>query len=160
MKSGKQRRLEIKQRRLARAKAMANVHNTDASRHLSPPDAVMADLSILQSNNNTYGPLPVFYVDRPFACRECAGEEVWTAKQQKWWHEVALGGIDSTAVRCRRCRAIERIRVDEARRGSIEGMKRKQERLAFAAFSLIKPDSFINSALCGSRCGDAHLRSI
>ena len=130
MKSGKQRRLEIKERRLARAKAMANGYNTDTLLHHVPADAVMADLSILQSNNNTYGPLPVFYVDRPFACRKCATEEVWTAKQQKWWYEVALGDINTTAVHCRSCRMVERKRVEEARRISAEGMKRKQEALA------------------------------
>ena len=130
MKSGKQRALEIKARRLARAKAMVNVYYTDALAHKAPFGAVMADLSVLESNNNTYGPLPLFYVDRPFACRKCATEEVWTAKQQKWWYAVALGDMNTTAVHCRSCRMVERKRVEEARRVSAEGLKRKHEALA------------------------------
>jgi Probable zinc-ribbon domain len=129
MKSGKQRRLEIKERRLARAKAMVNVYYMDALVHKAPKGAVMADLSVLGSNNNTYGLLPVFYVDRPFACRKCATEEVWTAKQQKWWYEVALGDINTTAVHCRPCRMTERKRVEDARRASAEGLRKKREAL-------------------------------
>ena len=34
--------------------------------------------------------------------------ELWNEveKQQKWWYETAKGHIDSTAIRCRRCRKI------------------------------------------------------
>ncbi len=129
MKSEKQRRLEIKQRRLARAKSMVNVYNAYVPLQKAPVDAVLADLSILESNNNTYGSLPQFYVDRPFACRKCAAEEVWTAKQQKWWYEVAHGDINTIAVHCRSCRMAERKRVEEARHASAEGMRKKQEAL-------------------------------
>jgi len=123
MKSGKQRRTEIKQRRLDRAHAMSAL-----DRHRMPPEppigAVLADASAL-SHNSTYGLLPLYYVDRPFDCRDCGMAEVWTAKQQKWWYEAAKGPIDSTAVRCRTCREVERRRVEAARQVSAEGLKRK-----------------------------------
>jgi hypothetical protein len=114
MKSGKQRREEIKARRRERA---ALLHGLDryVPLHQLPLGAVAADAQQLV-HNNTYGLLPLFYVDRPFACRDCSAHEVWTAKQQKWWYEIAKGPIDSIAVRCRPCRAKERERVGEARR--------------------------------------------
>jgi hypothetical protein len=96
--------------------------------HRMPPEppigAVLADATAL-SHNNTYGLLPLYYVDRPFNCRNCGVAEVWTAKQQKWWYETAKRSIDSAAVRCRTCRAVERRRVEAARQASAEGLKRK-----------------------------------
>lgn len=124
MKSGKQRRAEIRARRLQRAVAAAGLDP-----RMAPPSpllgTVMADAAQL-AHNNTYGLLPLFYVDRAFVCRDCGVQEVWTAKQQKWWYEVAKGHIDSTAVRCRRCRRIEQARVAEARRVSAEGLRLKR----------------------------------
>ncbi len=114
MKSGKQRREEIKARRRERAALLQGLDRY-APLHELPLGAMPADLEQL-THNNTYGLLPVFYVDRPFTCRDCGAGEVWTAKQQKWWYEVAKGHIDSVAVRCRPCRALERERVAEARR--------------------------------------------
>ncbi|MEB3273959.1 MAG: zinc-ribbon domain containing protein [Prochlorothrix sp.] len=68
-----------------------------------PERAVKADHSEL-AHNNTYGRLPEFYIDSPFICIDCGSQEVWTAKQQKWWYETAKGNINSKAVRCRMCR--------------------------------------------------------
>lgn len=68
-----------------------------------PTGAVLADHNELK-HINTYGQLPLCYVDKPFVCRDCQKKEVWSAEQQKWWYEVAKGHIDSTAVRCRECR--------------------------------------------------------
>lgn len=66
------------------------------------------------SHNNTYGLLPLFYVDKAYTCRDCGAEEIWIAKQQKWWYETAKGHIDSTAVRCRRCRnSIEEQKLEQ-----------------------------------------------
>jgi hypothetical protein len=115
MKSNRQRRAEIKQRRLERAaQALAALA---ADRHdargladgLHLAGMEPADLEVLARHNNTYGVLPSYYLDRPFTCRDCGVEEVWTAKQQKWWYEVAHGHIDSTAVRCRACRQARRV---------------------------------------------------
>ncbi len=120
-KSGKQRREEIKQKRLERAARL----QVDATR----PDArwanrgsasesgmQIADREILARNNNTYGALPQYYLDREFTCRDCDEQHVWTAKQQKWWYEVAHGHIDSVAVRCLPCR--RKRRASTSRPGS------------------------------------------
>lgn len=68
-----------------------------------PPGAVAADTS-RQVPISTYGAPKTFYVDVPFKCRDCGSEEVWTAKHQKWFYEVAKGSLHATAVRCRDCR--------------------------------------------------------
>ncbi len=67
-----------------------------------------------------------YYVERPFTCQDCGKAEVWTATQQRWWYEVAKGGVWTTARRCRPCRRQERERRDEARRVHLEGLARKQ----------------------------------
>jgi len=70
-----------------------------------PENAVQANHQELQ-HNNTYGQLPLFYIDIAFRCRDCGSKELWTAKQQKWWYEIAKGHIDSKAVRCISCRKV------------------------------------------------------
>jgi hypothetical protein len=126
MKSGKQRRAEIKARRIQRAVR----GNVDCFVPVSvlPVGAVAADPEQLL-HNNTYGQLPLFYVDRAFSCRDCNQAELWTAKQQKWWYEVAKGNIYSQAVRCRPCRRVEQARVEAARSVAQAGLARKREAL-------------------------------
>lgn len=34
-----------------------------------------------------------YYLDRPFRCAACGTDQVWTARQQKWWYETARGGV-------------------------------------------------------------------
>jgi hypothetical protein len=122
MKSNKQRRAEIKARRLDRAVPLAVARR--AQRALKPGSAVHAwdeepaDLSVLRRWNNTYGLLPMRYVARAFTCRDCGAEEVWTAKQQKWWYEVVHGPVDSHAVRCLACRRARRERLQRAGPGA------------------------------------------
>jgi len=82
----------------------------------APPSAALADADELK-HNNTYGTLPTYYIDRPFVCRDCGAEEIWTAVQQKWWYEIAKGHIDSTAVRCRPCRQKRKGGQGERRAG-------------------------------------------
>jgi hypothetical protein len=125
MKSGKLRKEEIKAKRLERLARYTDAGklSTIAAIRLG---AVAADRLQLV-HNNTYGALPEFYTDQAFTCRDCGSHELWTAKQQKWWYEIAKGPIDSRAARCRPCRIKERIRVDEARQVSIAGMARKLE---------------------------------
>ena len=103
MKSGKQRRLEIKEKRRKKAMILADIDTTNILN--MPSGAIKADHSNL-GHNNTYGLLPKFYVDKSYSCRDCGSSEIWTAKQQRWWYEAAKGHINSTAVRCRRCRNI------------------------------------------------------
>ena len=107
MKSGKQRRLEIKERRRKRALATQNTNLFSKLKSMPKVGAIEADHKELE-HNNTYGLLPLFYIDKCFSCKKCSSEEIWTAKQQKWWYETAKGHIDSTAVHCRRCRKLIR----------------------------------------------------
>jgi hypothetical protein len=124
MKSNKQRRQEIKARRRKKAEAMAALDTSDPASVRPPVGAVEADHAQLD-HINTYGFLPLFYVDKPFTCRDCGAEEIWTAKQQKWWYEIAKGDINTTAIRCRPCRKKEQARKAEARRIHLEGIARK-----------------------------------
>jgi hypothetical protein len=77
-----------------------------AQRPEVPNDCIPADLS-QQAPNNSYSP-PTFYRDCEFFCVDCGSREIWTAEQQKWWHEVAKGSIYSGANRCQACRATRR----------------------------------------------------
>lgn len=112
-KSGKQRRAEIKLKRLERARRLQEtLSRTAHGRHMPVDGIEPADRDLLARHNNTYGALPAFYADRIFVCRDCSEEQVWTAKQQKWWYEIALGPIDSQAVRCLPCRRALRAAND------------------------------------------------
>jgi len=104
MKSGKQRRLEIMEKRRKKAQENKGINVYSSSVQL-PKYAVRSNPSKLK-HNHTLDPLPLFYIDREYQCKDCGSHEIWTAKQQKWWYETAKGHIDSCAVRCRRCRSI------------------------------------------------------
>lgn len=121
-KSGRQRRAEIREKRRQRALALAAERPPRPPQR--PPGAVEADPAEL-AHNNTYGQLPLYYVDIAFTCRDCGSGELWTAKAQKWWYEVAKGNINSTAVRCRACRRREQARRDEARRVHLDGLRHR-----------------------------------
>lgn len=115
-KSGKQRREEIKQKRLDRAARLQAQATQPDARWIgrgpaSEPGIEPVDREILARYNNTYATLPQHYLDREFRCRDCDEQHVWTAKQQKWWYEVAHGHIDSVAVRCLSCRRKRRAAV-------------------------------------------------
>lgn len=122
MKSGKQRRQEIMSQRRERMRKLAFT-DVYAMPEMLDPGAVIADHAHLAHNNSYL--LPVFYMDRAYVCRDCGAHQVWTAKQQKWWYEVAHGNINSMAVRCRSCRKREQARKAEARRVYYEGLERK-----------------------------------
>ena len=119
MKSGKQRRLEIKAKRIARA---SDRYKRKKTRSINEPLA--ADKSKLKSPS-CLPRFPDFYYDKEFQCRDCGKLEIWTPQQQKWWYEVAGGNIETTALRCRPCRLKERLRKSEARRIHLEGLERK-----------------------------------
>lgn len=101
MKSSKQRRLEIKAKR--RAKAEKHKVDTRIALETLPDGAVKADQFEL-AHNNTYGSLPKFYMDVPFNCVDCGTPDFWTAKSQKWFYEIAKGSIFATASHCGACR--------------------------------------------------------
>jgi len=56
---------------------------------------------------------------------EVGSDELWTAKQQKWWYEIVKGDINSVAIRCRGCRKEEKLRKSEARNVHFEGLAKK-----------------------------------
>ena len=90
-----------------------------------PPGAVAADVS-KQVPVNTYGSPKTFYVDIPFTCQDCGRREVWTAKQQKWYYEVAKGSLRAVAVRCRKCRD-RRKRERETQRQQMDAVAKSTE---------------------------------
>ncbi|MFZ6758585.1 zinc-ribbon domain containing protein [Undibacterium sp. Ji50W] len=121
MKSGKQKRTEIMEKRRAR---MPVKKSFDIYAMPAPAGAVMADREILR-HNNTYSLLPLFYVDHAFNCRDCGCAQIWTGKQQKWWYEIMQGDINSLAVRCRPCRKKEQQRKKLAREIHLSGLAAK-----------------------------------
>lgn len=126
MKSGKQRREELKAKRANRAeKAKAEVVSDKIAAGVAVNVEALAPC-------NSYG-IPDFvergyYVDRDFVCEACGREETWTARQQKWWYEVAKGYVYSTAKLCRPCRRLERDRKAKARKVHLEGVDRKRSK--------------------------------
>lgn len=142
MKSNKQRRAEIKARRLEQvAKAAAQVRVQDARPlwgHVPVLGMELADTTVLARYNNTYAELPGFYMAREFTCRDCGSEELWTAKQQKWWYEEMHGPIDSRAVRCLACRRARRACLRRAGPGA-NLLREQTERLR--ALAAAKPNA-------------------
>ncbi len=141
MKSGKQRRIELKaqkqarkiklaNQKLAAREAMREAENLAASQWAALHGGVIVDLSALAPNNSYGEPDFVkrkYYFDQPFICAGCNSQEVWTAVQQKWWYEVAKGGLFTTAKFCRTCRRQEQSRRAQARRIHLEGIAKKRQ---------------------------------
>ena len=121
MKSGKQRRTEIMEKRRARIPVKESF---DFYALPVPEGAIPTNREAL-SHNNTYGLLPLFYVDFAFNCRDCGCAQIWTGKQQKWWYEIMQGNINSLAVRCRPCRKKEQQRKKQARETHLSGLAAK-----------------------------------
>ena len=129
MKSNKQRRQEIKAQRLRRAERQLQIRRVNA-RPVNHPVGTEPVTPARLRPTTSYG-IPDFvqrgyYQDRPFRCKDCGVEEIWTAAQQRWWYEQAQGDVWTVAVRCRACRQAERARKAEARRIHREGLAMKQ----------------------------------
>jgi hypothetical protein len=140
MKSGKQRRVQIKDKRRARALEVeaGGRRSRQATSRTAPCNAQLLTLKPGWSD-----PLFVicgYYRDLPFKCRDCGKSEVWTATQQKWWYEVAKADVWTTATRCRSCRRRERERKIEARRVHLEGVARKKATLTAEQVDRGRPD--------------------
>jgi len=126
MKSGKQRRLEIRNRR---AKRGARLRERELQQKIRPLERAPVNVEALASYKSYGTPAFVmrgYYQNIPFRCRGCGKDEIWTAMQQKWWYEVAKGYVYSTASLCRPCRKKEQARRTEARRVHLEGIERKK----------------------------------
>ena len=79
--------------------------------------------------------VPAWYEDMPFTCRACGRDEIWTARQQHWWYEVAQGPIESTARLCRPCRNAKRDANEEttARVRASRALRARRKALALVA---------------------------
>src|SRR5262245_11581197 len=66
-----------------------------------------------------------WYRDEPFICVDCGKLEIWTAEQQKWWYEIAKGGVLTTANRCRQCRRAQREKHELQGKKSLAGRAKK-----------------------------------
>lgn len=131
MTSGKQRRTELREeraRKAAAARLNATTRPGEVSYRTSEGRAVVNPA--LLAPTSSYGIADFvargYYEDKDFTCKDCNKDEVWTATQQKWWYEIAKGGRETTAVRCRRCRQAERARREQARSVHLDGLARKQ----------------------------------
>jgi Probable zinc-ribbon domain len=144
MKSVKQRRTEIKaQRAEKRAVAQQDAATEFQSRllaaekayeanrakqRLSTSKQVWVNSANLRPTNSHGTPEFValgYYVDKPFVCKACSTQEVWSATQQKWWYESAKGDVWTTAVLCKPCRRKEQERKRQARQVHLDGLARK-----------------------------------
>jgi len=126
MKRSRQQVREIKEERLRKSAIKKAV---DAMRAPSAAGEIKVDANRLGPNYSV--DLPDFakrgyYLDRPFQCEDCGVQEIWTARQQKWWYETAKGGVWTGANRCRACRRRERERRAAARKVHLEGLARKE----------------------------------
>ena len=132
MTSGKQRRAELDAKRQARADraALNRVLAARAALEQEAARGAPVNRAALAPHNSYFDPDFVtrgFYADQPFICMDCGKAEVWRARQQKWWYEVAKGDVFTIARRCRACRRRERERREAARRVHQEGLDRKRE---------------------------------
>ncbi len=132
MKSGKQRRAELAEKKKALT-AKQKEKSGAAALHMARQRAVKTNgvpvnRDALALHACARSPEFVklgFYVDVPFECVECGRAQIWTATQQKWWYEVAHGDVWTIARRCRECRRSERERRESARRDYFDGIARK-----------------------------------
>ena len=129
MKSGKQRKQEIK---IARLKRVARHHGEQACLPTRTLGSVVACDKWRLAPSNNYGE-PAFvsrgyYLDTAFRCKDCGTEGIWTAARQKWWYEVAQGNVETRALRCKACRAKERERKALARQNHQVGLAAKLAR--------------------------------
>ncbi len=118
-------------------------------RRSSPPESVAADWQAL-AHNNTCGPLPRYYLDLAFVCAGCGKEDLWTAKQQKWWYEIAKGDINTTAKYCRACRNLRRLRKHSARATHFRGLVAKHGIEGAAKLLQLAPEALSEFADGGS----------
>jgi hypothetical protein len=126
MKSGKQRRSELKARKQSRQTEVVDRENAvlEADRQSILASKIangepIVDLTALAPHYIYDVPDFVklgYYLDLAFNCARCNSPEIWRAAQQKWWYEEVKGDVWSIAKYCRTCRRIERERRDEARR--------------------------------------------
>lgn len=127
MMSGKQRRAQIKQKREKRKSSrtlLLQVQRSPLSFVVVGPSRLAPDNSYGQPDFVRRG----YYQDKAFQCGNCGKHGVWTAERQKWWYEVAQGGIWTTATLCRECRAERRLRREIGRATWYAGVRAKLQK--------------------------------
>lgn len=131
-KSSRQKAAELKVRKTARLtkRAQRSQHDRLAFKAATgiPSDGTPCNLALLNHDGSYSTPKFVergYYRDEPFQCRDCGVSEVWTATQQKWWYEIAKGGVSTRATRCRPCRRKARDAARLQREKSEIGRERK-----------------------------------
>lgn len=70
--------------------------------------------------------VPEYYRDELITCKDCGGQELWTAKSQQGYYEVFKGEIENKAIRCSACRKQRRHQnkeFDQAREKAAEERK-------------------------------------
>jgi hypothetical protein len=128
MKSGKQRRIELKNARKKREQKKYELTRGARMKEVTANTAP-CNPELLAPNPSYSVPrfvLRGYYCDVLFKCKDCGKEEVWSATRQKWWYEIAKGDVWTTAVRCNSCRRKERERKAESRKIHLEGLSRKK----------------------------------
>jgi len=131
MKGNKQKRLELKAKQEQHAEKFAQKRAIALQARLARDG--IGHLAVNRENLAPDGSYDTpefvtrgFYLNQPFTCIDCGKAEIWTEAQQKWWYEVAKGGVWTVAKRCRACRRRERERRTTAQRIQHEGLASKQ----------------------------------
>ena len=142
MKSNKQRRQEIVEKRRKRAEKAVKAAAAEVRQSLDPQfrskKAVSANHAKL-THFYLSGYWPEYYLDKRFHCIDCGSLELWTARQQKWWYEEAKGDMHSRAVRCLHCRKHLQA-LKEAQRRHMEAVANRPPHPHEAFFKMrIKP---------------------
>lgn len=96
MNSGKIKKAKIKKAREEKAKKLEHEKQMELNRLPVNKDKV--------NYLSTMYEIPSFYIDYEFNCKDCGSKEIWTAQDQKWWHEEKEQPLEIIAVRCIECR--------------------------------------------------------
>lgn len=83
-----------------RKKRVSLLEGKEIQRLISNPEKIKS-VSAIPS-------IPAFYEDTEFRCQDCGDYAIWTAKDQKWWHETMGKPIEQVAIRCLTCRKVKR----------------------------------------------------
>ena len=111
----------------------------DGFRGELPPGAIRGD--IRRQCSRSWSPdLKYYYKDNEFDCQTCGKTEVWTARQQQWWYEVAHGEVETTATTCRACRKRKQQASRDTSRNAWLARISRLKKLApkFAGFGLLQ----------------------
>lgn len=78
-----------------------------------PSDAIPVDPELVNLGGSYHR--PTFYQDQPFTCQDCKATHVWLAEDQRWYFESSGAPYYQVAIRCRKCRILEKERKFKAR---------------------------------------------